>query len=91
MLIVWDEPKRLANLAKHDLDFSDVEDAFDFETALALSASPGAQGRPRIKLIGWMFEKWIVAMIVSPLGSEALSIVSLRFASSRERKDYGAR
>ena len=33
MVIVWDEPKRLANIDKHGLDFSDLSLAF-FERAL---------------------------------------------------------
>ncbi len=28
MRFVWDEPKRLANLKKHGLDFADAEKAF---------------------------------------------------------------
>jgi hypothetical protein len=34
MEIVWDEPKRLANLDKHDLDFADLNEAF-FADALS--------------------------------------------------------
>jgi uncharacterized protein (DUF4415 family)/uncharacterized DUF497 family protein len=33
--IVWDEPKRLANLDKHGLDFADLNETF-FDTALVL-------------------------------------------------------
>jgi uncharacterized DUF497 family protein len=33
--IVWDEPKRLANLAKHGLDFADLNETF-FDKALVL-------------------------------------------------------
>jgi uncharacterized protein len=28
MKIVWDEPKRLANLSKHELDFADLNETF---------------------------------------------------------------
>lgn len=38
MEIVWDEPKRLANLAKHDgLNFADLDDLF-FERSVILPA-----------------------------------------------------
>ena len=38
MKIVWDEPKRLANLAKHDgLNFADLDDLF-FERSVILPA-----------------------------------------------------
>jgi uncharacterized protein len=33
--IVWDEPKRLANLDKHGLDFADLNETF-FDNALVL-------------------------------------------------------
>ena len=35
MKIVWDEPKRLANLDRHGLDFADLNEAF-FDSALVL-------------------------------------------------------
>ena len=35
MRIVWEEPKRLANLEKHGLDFADLNETF-FDTALVL-------------------------------------------------------
>jgi hypothetical protein len=36
MKILWDEPKRLANLAKHSLDFADLDESF-FENSLVVS------------------------------------------------------
>jgi uncharacterized DUF497 family protein len=33
--ILWDEPKRLANLAKHGLDFADLNETF-FDSALVV-------------------------------------------------------
>ena len=35
MKILWDEPKRLANIKKHDLDFADLNETF-FDDALVL-------------------------------------------------------
>ena len=35
MKIVWDEPKRLANLEKHGLDFADLNETF-FDNALVI-------------------------------------------------------
>lgn len=35
MKIVWDEPKRLANLGKHGLDFADLNETF-FDNALVI-------------------------------------------------------
>jgi len=45
--IVWDEPKRLANLDKHGLDFADLNETF-FDNALVVPAQQEqALGRNR--------------------------------------------
>jgi uncharacterized protein len=75
-------------LAKHHLDFAEFEDGFDFRTVVVLEARRSESGRIRWKLIGEMRGVKIVAAIVSPLGSEALSLVSLRQANPMERKLY---
>lgn len=88
MTTTWDEPKRQANLAKHGLDFADFDECFDAETALILPTTPSRTGRVRYKLIGdWKGER-VVVVIVSPLGCEALSLVSLRHAGYAERDRY---
>jgi uncharacterized DUF497 family protein len=84
----WDEPKRLANLAKHGLDFADFEEAFSFDRFAALAARPSRTGRERFRLIGSMFGDTVVVAVVSPLGKEAVSIVSLRPANPLERTAY---
>ena len=38
--IVWDQPKRLANIAKHRLDFASLTEEF-FADALVISAKSG--------------------------------------------------
>ena len=40
MKIVWDQPKRLANIAKHGLDFATLTEDF-FAEALVISAQNG--------------------------------------------------
>jgi hypothetical protein len=85
MFIVWDEPKRLANLAKHGLDFDTFEEAFDFRTAFTVPAGQSRTGRQREMLIGLMAGRVVVA-IISPLGTEALSLISLRYADPAQRK-----
>ena len=88
MSTTWDEPKRLANLAKHGLDFADFDTCFDGETALVLPARPSRTGRSRYQLIGHWTGGRVVVVIVSPLGTEKLSLVSLRIADPDEREDY---
>ncbi|WP_371932964.1 BrnA antitoxin family protein [Bradyrhizobium sp. CCGUVB23] len=46
MKIIWDEPKRLANLGKHGMDFADLNEKF-FDTAVVLEAK-----RDRYRAIG---------------------------------------
>ena len=43
MEIVWDEPKRLANLDKHGLDFAELDEIF-FEGAVVLPSHTKAVG-----------------------------------------------
>jgi uncharacterized protein len=84
--IIWDEPKRLSNLVKHGLDFADIEEGFDFDGAIVLPAKPSRTGLARFRLIGELRGALLVAIVRSSLGSEAISIVSLRPASQKERK-----
>lgn len=88
MKTVWGEPKRRANIAKHGYDFADFDACFDGETAMILPTRPSRTGRRRFILVGdWNGER-VVAVVVSPLGTEALSLVSLRTASPKEGAAY---
>lgn len=78
MKIVWDEPKRQANLAKHGIDFADIGPEF-FETAYIGRAKHGrmfalGRGGP------------VIVVIFAAMGSEAISIVSARRANRKERE-----
>jgi uncharacterized protein len=78
--IVWDEPKRLANIVKHDgLDFADLDEAF-FERAMIVPAK-GSQ----LIAVGRLANDVVVVVFVA-LGSEGVSIVSMRPANAKERK-----
>jgi uncharacterized protein len=88
MKIVWDEPKRLANVDKHGLDFREFEEGFSWEACLVFPSRPSQTGRARRQMIGELNGELVVVAVVSPLGSEALSLVSLRPASSKERRLY---
>ena len=81
MRIVYDGPKRLKNIETHGLDFADLDLDF-FVTALISPAKLA-----RFKAIG-PFRDDVIAVIFSTLGSEALSIISMRRASRKERKVY---
>ena len=80
MKILWDEPKRLVNLAKHGLDFADLDT--DFFSGAAL----GPADKGRFVAVG----EWAgiaITVVFRPLGAEAVSVISMRRASRKERKD----
>jgi uncharacterized protein len=77
--IVRDEPKRLANIAQHGLDFADLDASF-FENSLIV---PGK--RSRLIAVG-RSPVGDILVVFAALGHEAISIVSMRYASRKERK-----
>ncbi|MBV8238301.1 MAG: BrnT family toxin [Sphingomonas sp.] len=78
MIIVWDEPKREANLAKHGIDFADIDEAF-FVSAIVRPARNG-----RFAAFGELNGR--IAVIFAMLGTEGISLISARPASRKERK-----
>jgi uncharacterized DUF497 family protein len=82
MIIGWDESKRVANLAKHDgLDFAALTPVF-FESATIIPTKLG-----RSLAVG-RFEGSLVTAVFAPLGREAISVISMRPASRKERAAY---
>jgi uncharacterized DUF497 family protein len=81
MVIVWDEPKREQNLAKHGLDFAELDVSF------FLSASIRATKAGRAIAIGEFQGRIIIAVVFLPLRREAISIISMRPASRKERSE----
>jgi uncharacterized protein len=86
MEIVWDEPKRQANLDKHGLDFADLSETF-FDTALVV---PSHNKSKRWVAIGVTI-RGVVVVVFARLGREGVSIISMRPASRSERKLYAER
>jgi len=82
MLITWDERKRLSNIAKHGLDFAGFEAKFGFASAVVIPAKRG-----RTMMIGGL-DNVVVAVVFAKLGSEAMTLISLRRASKKERRLY---
>lgn len=79
MKIIFDEAKRQSNIGKHGLDFADLTLEF-FLGARIYSAKQG-----RSIAVGELEGRIVVAAVFKPLGSEALSVISLRPASQKER------
>ena len=81
MKIVWDEPKRLANLDKHGLDFADLTEVF-FEDALFLPSRDKRWRGIGASVAG------VICVVFAKLGREGVSVISMRPASPHERKLY---
>ena len=79
MLIVWDEPKRLANIANHEMDFADLDEAF-FENSVIVPVKFN-----RLAAVGRHHDGIILVVFVK-LGTEAFSVISMRPASRKERR-----
>lgn len=77
-MIVWDEPKRQVNLAKHGLDFADLDAGF-FLQAVVVPAKDG-----RHMAIGRLADG-TVAVVFALLGTQGVSVISMRPASKKER------
>ena len=78
MKIVFDEPKRQANLRKHGLDFGDLTSTF-FEIAAIVPAK-----LRRFCAFGVLNDR-MIAVVFKPLGEEAVSVISMRPAKKKER------
>jgi len=81
MKIVWDEPKRLKTLAERGMDFASLQPEF-FAEAEVEGSRDG-----RFKAIGFLGDD-VIAVVFRPLGAEAISIISMRAASRKERRRY---
>jgi uncharacterized DUF497 family protein len=86
MRIVWDEPKRLANLDKHGLDFADLNETF-FDNALVI---PSHNKSKRWVAVGVSI-RGVIVVVFARLGREGVSIISMRPASRSERILYAER
>jgi uncharacterized DUF497 family protein len=79
--IVWDEPKRLEYISKHGFDFAGLNDAF-FENSAIIPAARG-----RLKALG-TFSSRMLVIIFFALGREGISVISMRLANRKERRQY---
>ena len=64
---------------KHRLGFADLEDGVFFLSAVVIPAKSG-----RFMAIG-PFGDGVISVVFSVLGAEALSVISMRAASKKER------
>jgi uncharacterized DUF497 family protein len=79
VIVTWDNAKRLANLDKHGLDFANLELEFFVNSVVA-----PVRDR-RFKAIGPMPNGRVIIVIFAPLGTESISVISMRAANRKEK------
>ncbi len=81
----WDEPKRLANLHRHGIDFADVYQVFDFDRYL-FEDDRFDYGETRWITFGLLFGQ--VVVIAHTETDEVIRIISVRRAEKDEQETY---
>ena len=89
MTFEWDEAKRLSNLAKHGLDFVDVEVVFAGFTVVIFDAEH-SEFEDRWIAIGSLGVERIVAVIHAEPDVDVIRVISFRKADADERRTYEA-
>ena len=84
-MVIWDEPKRQANLRKHGLDFAGCDAVFD-HPVVTIEDRRAAYGEQRIQLLGWL-DGGVVHLTYTERG-ETLHAISLREATRNEARAY---
>jgi uncharacterized DUF497 family protein len=86
MVYEWDEATRLANIAKHGLDFVDAPLVYDSPAKLAVISK--RNGERRVQAFAYVREVLTVLTLKYLLQAGALRCMSLRRAHSAERNLY---
>ncbi len=82
----WDEDKRLANIARHGIDFAIAVSLFDGRSLLTF---PGAfRDELRYMSVGMLNGKFITAVWTQR--DEAIRLISVRASRHGEKRDYHA-
>ena len=81
----WDENKRVANLAKHDVDFIDAEH-FDWSSAFETIDDRSNYSEERWVALGFIGKR--LHVLIYTVRGENIRLISLRKANKRERKYY---
>lgn len=84
-MLIWDEAKRAANIAKHGLDFAEAE-SFDWRSALTQIDNRSDYGEVREIALGRIGQRLHV-LIFTRRGPD-VRVISLRKANPREERYY---
>jgi len=81
----WDERKRRSNLAKHGIDFADLEPLFAGLT-ITINDERFEYPEPRLLTVGFLSERLLV--VAHTEMDRVIRIISARKATSHEKKIY---
>ena len=88
MVYEWDESKRVANLTKHGLDFSDAD--LVTESKYVRIVNDPRPGEPRKLAFAYVFEALVVLRLVFVDRDQRCRVISFRPANRNERSAYYA-
>jgi hypothetical protein len=83
----WDERKRVANLAKHGMDFASADIVFESELKVT---SVSERGGEEVRLVDYAEIDNVVMALIYTLRDDAVRIISFRPAKRKERRAYNA-
>ena len=86
-MITWDEPKRLRNLRDHGIDFTHLENVFDFPMVTEEDKRQ-SYGELRLRSLGLHAGR--VVFLVWTERQRGAHIISCRYAERHETKTYFA-
>ncbi len=81
----WDESKRAANLAKHEVDFIDAE-YFDWSSAIETIDDRFDYDEERWVALGFIGKR--LHVLAYTVRGENIRVISLRKANKRETENY---
>ena len=84
--LIWDEDKRMANLAKHGLDFADAGEVLDSLYRLDISAVRA--GETRTQSFSYVMGCLRVLTVIHIDRDGDTRVISYRRASTEEREAY---
>lgn len=87
MNTIWDPAKRTSNLAKHGVDFVDVDDTF-WSDPMALTTEDSGHYEQRFVSVAANGFGHILAVVYSYPDEETIRVISARRAEPQERKQY---
>jgi uncharacterized protein len=84
--LIWDEAKRVSNLAKHGLDFRQADTVLDSRYRLDVPEIRGSE--LRVQSFSYVFGLLTVLTLVHTQRGDATRVISFRHANLKEWERY---